>query len=366
MRQALIGELLASAGIPDAPERVSPMAGAGNNSVWRIAAGGRRYVAKDYLKPSRAWQGQMAAELRFLQFAQERVAGLVPRILARDGNRGIAVFDMLPGRAAVASDITPDRVYEAGRFIARLNDPSKRSHDLDIPIAAEARFSPAGHIRLISGRIRRLERGVDISLKNEVLPLCVRMRTLLSHARALVRQGASAAPRHFSTLERRGRIVSPSDFAFHNALVGPDGTLRFVDFEYAGWDDPAKLVADFFCQVRLPVSVSLLPVFLDGLALTNQAVGRLKVTLPALLTAYRVKWVCIVLNPVLHERLSETRRSSDSEAVKSIALNRLGLARRLLFEAEQELKHRMQPNGDDRFHVGSAQEHCEGLSRQGQ
>jgi hypothetical protein len=38
--------------------------------------------------------------------------------------------------------------------------------------------------------------------------------------------------------------LSPSDFGLHNALRGKDGQLRFIDFEYFGWDDPVKLVSD--------------------------------------------------------------------------------------------------------------------------
>jgi hypothetical protein len=40
------------------------------------------------------------------------------------------------------------------------------------------------------------------------------------------------------------RALSPSDFGLHNALRGKDGQLRFIDFEYFGWDDPVKLVSD--------------------------------------------------------------------------------------------------------------------------
>jgi hypothetical protein len=38
--------------------------------------------------------------------------------------------------------------------------------------------------------------------------------------------------------------LSPGDFGFHNAVRRPDGRLAFVDFEYFGWDDPAKMTAD--------------------------------------------------------------------------------------------------------------------------
>ena len=38
------------------------------------------------------------------------------------------------------------------------------------------------------------------------------------------------------------------------ARNGRTGELCFLDFEYAGWDDPAKMVADFFCQPAVPVA----------------------------------------------------------------------------------------------------------------
>ena len=40
------------------------------------------------------------------------------------------------------------------------------------------------------------------------------------------------------------------------------GRLRFFDFEYAGWDDPAKLLCDFRCQVELRVPPPLWQEFL--------------------------------------------------------------------------------------------------------
>jgi hypothetical protein len=93
--------------------------------------------------------------------------------------------------------------------------------------------------------------------------------------------------------------VSPSDFGFHNALLEPGGRVRFLDFEYAGWDDPAKLICDFFCQPRVPVPLSYFDAFARGVAESfpqpDEVVRRARLLLPA----YRVKWVCIRLNEFL-------------------------------------------------------------------
>ena len=40
-------------------------------------------------------------------------------------------------------------------------------------------------------------------------------------------------------------ILSPSDFGFHN-IVKNKKKLYFLDFEYSGFDDPLKLLSDFY------------------------------------------------------------------------------------------------------------------------
>jgi hypothetical protein len=94
------------------------------------------------------------------------------------------------------------------------------------------------------------------------------------------------------------RVLSPSDFGFHNALKDEAGKLWFFDFEYAGWDDPAKLLCDFFCQPQVPVSIEHADRFLETL---QMAVG--DEDLPArykmLLPLHAAKWACILLNEFL-------------------------------------------------------------------
>ena len=95
--------------------------------------------------------------------------------------------------------------------------------------------------------------------------------------------------------------LSPSDFGFHNALAGHDGKLTFLDFEYAGRDDPAKLASDFFCQPEVPVPLELSSRHFvrrlgDGLEPRRSRAGR---AVEILLDAYRIKWTCIILNDFL-------------------------------------------------------------------
>jgi hypothetical protein len=92
------------------------------------------------------------------------------------------------------------------------------------------------------------------------------------------------------------QCLSPSDFGFHNALLAADDRLRFFDFEYAGWDDPAKLASDFFCQPELPVDEAEWDCFLGGLAARLGGDSGMSTRARLILPVCRLKWCCIVLN----------------------------------------------------------------------
>ena len=100
-------------------------------------------------------------------------------------------------------------------------------------------------------------------------------------------------------MPRGARIVSPSDFGFHNAVLAADGKLRFVDFEYAGWDDPAKTVCYFFLQPAVPAPLSSRDEFVRGVGAIVGDPDGVRARAAALAPLYRVKWACIALNDFL-------------------------------------------------------------------
>ena len=105
----------------------------------------------------------------------------------------------------------------------------------------EASFSIHGHIDTVGKRVSLLQENVaDPTVRafvyDEILPTWEQAKTPAI---------AAARDRYFEELPYEDRCISPSDFGFHNAILGSGETVRFVDFEYAGWDDPAHLVCDF-------------------------------------------------------------------------------------------------------------------------
>ena len=86
---------------------------------------------------------------------------------------------------------------------------------------------------------------------------------------------------------------------FHNAILLKDGRFRFIDFEYAGWDDPAKTVCDFFCQPEIPVPIKYFPLFEASVLEMSPDPKKLAQRIELLFPVYKIKWCCIILNDFL-------------------------------------------------------------------
>ena len=126
-------------------------------------------------------------------------------------------------------------------------------------------------------------------------------------------------------LDSAQRCVSPSDFGFHNALREADGNIRFLDFEYAGWDDPAKMTGDFFAQLAVPVPANLFGYFVQACVTPFAAPTELIRRAELLRPLYRVKWCCIALNVFLPVHMA--RRKFADPHLDEAALKRAQLAK---------------------------------------
>jgi hypothetical protein len=166
-----------------------------------------------------------------------------------------------------------------------------------LPLASEACFSVAEHLATVDRRIERLRKIAPQSSRHEAAMAFVGERLVPAWV-ALREKTERTVSGKDRTLARSERCISPSDFGFHNTIRSGDGHLRFFDFEYAGWDDPAKTICDFFCQPAVPVPNEWLPGVVERL---RGAFGDddLAERVALLLPLFQTKWCCIMLNDFL-------------------------------------------------------------------
>lgn len=309
------------------------LAGGRNNQVYRLETeNGPALVLKRYFSDPRDSRDRLGTEWNFIHQAWSRGIRLVPEPLAFDTSRQAGLYGFVQGRKLAASEVTQAHVDAALDFVLAINQQPRPA----LALASEACFSLSEHEATVERRVARLAR-ID-----EKAPHAGEARSLVSERLVpaweeiksrLVTDAHTAGLSMDELIGRDDCCISPSDFGFHNALLGGDGRLTFLDFEYSGCDDPAKLACDFFCQVAVPVPLSLHSRFIDrlakGLSLDAATVARCRL----LLDAYRIKWTCIVLNDFVP--LDSARRAFASEGDRAIrCADQLAKAGAILAEIE--------------------------------
>lgn len=308
------------------PIEIRPLPGGGNNRLFKVEVSGAPFVLKRYFCHPDDRRNRLDSEYRFSQFLWQRGVRCIPEPLARDDDSGSGLYRYVEGTQIVPAAVTDRHLHEAQLFLQQANGWRQDAGALTLPEASEACFTLRQHLDLVERRIQRLlALPLTEGIRGEAA-LFVRERLLPVWNRVRGRAGETKQSQ-VVPLATTERILSPSDFGFHNALQTEQG-LVFLDFEYAGWDDPAKTVCDFFCQIAVPVPIKYWEKMSAGGASLTSTPESTLLRMQTLLPVYQVKWVCIALNHFLAVD-GERRRFAHGDGETQLT-SQLDLAVRLL------------------------------------
>ena len=306
------------------------MVGGANNLVLLFEQGSERWIVKRYADDAGDQRDRLGAEARFLLYAQQAAPGVCPVLGGVDPAARLALLSYIDGRPSTDADVTADTVTAAAAFLSALNQPHMKKHGEALEPAADAAFSVTDHLALVDARVDGLvQKGVatsetEVAMRDMLADLQHRLDTARDLARKAVKNGEIE-----DSISRAQQVISPSDFGFHNALLTTEG-LRFIDFEYAGWDDPAKTLSDVFLQPRIVISRAWRELFLreSGFVVPEQAamVRRADVLGPL----FAVKWACIVLRPLLPDYKTGRVTFESTTSRPALLMERLKRARDIL------------------------------------
>lgn len=294
-----------------------------NSEVHRISNPHGQWILKNYFQQNSDKRDRLSTEFGFLKYLKQAGISLVALPLGMDPALHRALYTYLPGTRPVA--ITSAHISKTAQFIKTINFLRNSPAALELPLAADACLNWQAHIELATSRIdsllaiqpkQEVEMEANKFVKEQLLPLWLRLKASLLE---VLRQTQTSY-----LLPMEDRIISPSDFGFHNVLEN-QGELFFLDFEYAGWDDPAKLICDFICQPELPVTQSQGQQFRDELLSVLPNSDELKHRVELLLPVHRLKWCCILLNEFRLEDLN--RRLHAGVGSAGLLLQQLGKAK---------------------------------------
>lgn len=336
LQQAAV-DLMSAAGLGGEVE-LHPLAGGGNNRVFRVDANGSSFLLKVYFQHPGDRRDRLGTEFAFSQFAWDHGVLTLPQPLACDRQKGLGLYEFVRGRRLEPQEVNAETVEQALNFYREVNRYKQLTEAQNLPQASEACFTIEEHLQCVERRFVRLQtveescesdRSAIDFIQNQLFEVwkAVRSRVVQQASQWSLQLGAEIA-----SLDR---CLSPSDFGFHNAILSDSGQLRFLDFEYAGWDDPGKMVSDFFCQPAVPVPLDYYSKFLEAVVSELSESEQHRQRIAILLPVYRVKWCCILLNdflPVASQRRSFARQVANQELHKAVQLQK---ARRALQDLKQ-------------------------------
>lgn len=310
MLEPVVSVMFAMAGLSASSLKLERMPGGGNNRVRKIKTDTGIFLLKEYFHHDLDTRDRLGAEFAFSKFAWERGVRCIPQPLVRQLPCRLGLYEFVEGAPIKPGAVTRGHVMSACEFVLSLN---RFRHDplaVSLPTASDGCFSMMSHLESIDRRVAQLmaiepisqtDRRTMVFVYERLEPLWRRLReSVLARCAELRLDIHRVVPDH-------DRIVSPSDFGFHNAIVRPNGGVVFIDFEYAGWDDPAKCVLDFFNQVAVPVPREYVEPMMDKLAHALDSPAQFRQRVHILFPCYRLKWCCMRLMhmlPIHRERRS--------------------------------------------------------------
>jgi hypothetical protein len=162
-----------------------------------------------------------------------------------------------------------------------------------------------GKTALITGAGRGLGEGICHSLAAEGARIVACSRTE-SDLKTLVGNLQPGQEHRYIPLD----LAEPEGVSKLTQFI-QDQNLTLDIFEYAGWDDPAKLICDFASQPQCPVSKTQAEAFGAQLAAWwPEAQSRAALLLPL----HRLKWCCILLNEFRAQDRQRRYHAGDDQA----------------------------------------------------
>lgn len=322
---------------PEPVRAVLRTGGGGNSRLYRVESDtARPYALKSYPPRTHDPRDRLGQEFAALAFVTRHDSeDRVPRPVAVDAGAGFGLYAWIEGEPVVPAAADIDAVLA---FTRRLHELRGAAGADALAPASEACLSLDEIATQIARRRRRL---AEVADDEPGLRACLEDGFDPALAAALARAGAlyrEAGLDPDAAIGPAQRTLSPSDFGFHNALRRADGRIVFLDFEYFGWDDPVRLVADFHWHPGMRLSDALKDRFVDGAAPVFAGDPGFPVRLVAQWPLVGLRWCMILLNEFLPERWLGRVHAGQNRDRRDVLARQLSKTRTYLEKVRQVMQ----------------------------
>ncbi len=299
-----------------------PLSGGKNSRVLKVTCDDENeYVLKHYFEADFVERNRLRNEFEAFQLMDTYGVDQCPKALFYNGEEGLALYSYIDGEKVSAQSLGDDAIKPLLAFIHEMS--TKIPHGVFPYPAADACISPVSIVEQIEFRLLRLNKqsapateelfqALTDFIDNSFIP---KFKQATDDAKTLlVEQGISFT----DPTPDQELILSPSDFGYHNALYTNE-RFHFFDFEYFGFDDPVKLVADVLLHPndQMNIDKRLGKIFKEAVFDNCTNSKHAEIRFKALFPLIKLKWCMILLNEFLKNRHDQIAFVNDSDSLIS-------------------------------------------------
>jgi len=290
---------------------IATLSGGKNSCVYRISCvNNQNYVAKFYFDHQSDKRNRLNTEYSTLQFLHLNNISNVPIPLFKSNKFKFAIIEYIHGTKIQSENVTYADIDTLVDFLFALNQLKLNKKSLMLANASEACFSINDYIFVIHKRLERIKKLEKNQSVNEMLFFFVNDQFLptFTAIKKWCHLSNYCSDQHIDIDQK---TLSPSDYGFHNALRLTDSQIKFIDFEYFGWDDPAKMICDFLLHPAMELSFEMKRYFFNSIIGLFEDYQSLEKRIMIVYPLVALKWCMILLNEFIPEHLLRRSFSGD-------------------------------------------------------
>ena len=311
-------------------KKVDRIKGRSNSRVYKIELDtGQKLVGKLYPEKTFDERFRLEKETKAYKFLHSKKIKLTPKSIWYEKKLNFALFEWIDGREI--KKISDEQINQAAEFIRLLTNISKNVNYSDFKLASAACISGQMIEQQIIHRFKNIS---NLTYKNSELNSFLDNDFYFTFKKILL-SSKQLWPGDFArNLSINYQILSPSDFGFHNVLNTKNG-LRFLDFEYFGWDDPAKLISDFLLHPGMVLNDNQKSLWLNRMENIFVEDKTFRQRLTASYCLYGLCWILIILNIFFREKISQKNKGIKEGSFTKTLDNHISQSKKLLLHLKE-------------------------------
>ena len=300
----------------DQINHIEPVIGGRNSRIFRLNNGKVNYALKFFREDTHNTRDRFDRELEALTLFIENVIHCVPKIINQDRVNNCILLEWIDGEPIYDFDL--EDITALVDFVKVVHEISKSIKSNEVRLATEACLNGNEIVTQINRRLEILlpagKKHPELLkfLNEEFIPA---FKKITNWSRETYQKKNMDFGRDIISNQL---TLSPVDIGFHNCLR-TENQLFFLDFEFFGRDDPAKLVADSLQHPGSLIGKKHNDYF--GTALNSIFKGdeQFQDRLKCLSPLFGLKWCMIMLNPFIQSYNNGFKSKKD---IKNIQLKK--------------------------------------------